>query len=243
MSVNEKFYQFEITGIVRHGHDKAALTLRPQQDFAYRAGQYVELSFISALPSRPYSIASAPSVRDSGSTSIEIHVKDGGHGAGSHHAVHEAKVGDIVFGRGPYGSCVYDHTGLGEIVLVAGGMGITPLKSILEEAIAQNHPHKIHLFWSAKEVEDLYLQSHFFTLKNKYNLLNYIGILESNFAIGGSGFLDSVGAGATYFLSGPRPMIEAAAIELIGRGVSPTQLKSDMVGVLRDIIQKHRKVI
>lgn len=228
-------HEFEIIKIVRYGHDKAAFVLKPFLSFSYLAGQYVELSF-GGLPSRPYSIASAPS----SGNGLEIHMKDGGHGGVSTYAIHQAKVGDIVVGRGPMGTCVYDSTAT-DIVLLAGGIGITHLKAIAEEAAHQKHPHLVHLYWSVKDVEDLHLQSFFFTLKNNYNLLKYNEIIEDEISIGGAKlteFKDLVGA--VFYLSGPAAMIEFVVAKLLDLGVSERNIRSDMVDLVQRAIHRHK---
>jgi CDP-4-dehydro-6-deoxyglucose reductase len=230
--LNSNSHQFEIVKIVRYGQDKAAFTLRPHAPFLYLAGQYVELSF-GNLPARPYSIASAPSQ----SGDFEIHMKDSGHGGVSTYALTQASVGEIVQGSAAMGQCVYNpHDG--DIVLLAGGIGITHLKAIVEEAIAQKHPHNLHLYWSAKQADDLYLQSYFITLKNNYNLLIYNDIIENEISIGGSEFWLKGGVkspqDSLFYLSGPTAMIEAIVPELMRLGVPDVAIHSDM----GDLVQK-----
>lgn len=233
-------YRFTIEKIVRHGADKAALTLRASVPFFYKAGQYVELAFSDDLPTRPYSIAVAPDA--SRQDIIEIHIKEGGYGSVSHHAVHNAKVGDVLSGRGPFGSCFYEP-GLGEIVLLAGGMGITPMKAMVEAAMAGNHGHPVHLHWTAKDQDDFYLDDSFSTLKNKYNSLFYNTIIEPLFTIDAMSFIRPFSKNATYYLSGPAPMVELAARELLVAGVPSSHLKADMVVLLQKIIENHNKSI
>lgn len=229
-------HRFTIEKIVRHGEDKAALTLKSSAPFVYKAGQYVELAFSDDLPTRPYSIAVTPD--ETAQDIIEIHIKEGGHGSVSHHAVHNAKVGDVLAGRGPFGSCFYERA-LGEIVLLAGGMGITPMKAMVEAALASNHGHPVHLYWTAKDQDGLYLDASFIALKNKYNSLFYNTIIESLFTINGAEFIRPFSKDATYFLSGPAPMVELAARELLKAGVPSGQLRADMSTLLQKIIENH----
>lgn len=231
-------HQFEIIKIVRHGQDKAAFTLRPLLPFSYLAGQYLELSF-GGLPSRPYSIASAPVP----SGDFEIHMKDSGHGGVSTYALTQATVGEIVLGGAAMGQCVYDpHDG--DIVLLAGGIGITHLKAIVEEAIARKHPHNLHLYWSAKEADDLYLQSYFVALKNNNNKLIYNDIIENEISIGGSEFWAKGGVetpqNSLFYLSGPAAMIERIVPALLAIGVPEASIRSDMAALVQNIIEKSK---
>jgi CDP-4-dehydro-6-deoxyglucose reductase, E3 len=231
--------KFEIVHIKRYGEDKASFTLNPLAPFSYLAGQYLELSFAD-IPHRPYSIASAPSHDGS----FDVHIKDSGNGAGiSHYAIHKAVIGEIVHGRGPMGACVYEPFE-GDIVLLAGGIGITHVKAIAEAAIAQKHPHPLHLYWSVKSVDDLYLQSYFFELKNKNNVLIYNDIIEDEISIGGSNFWSKGGvkdpSKALYYLSGPPAMIERIVPALIDLKVPEGHIKSDMSDFVQKAINKTK---
>ena len=228
-------HKFEIVDIKRYGDDKACFTLKPLGSFSYKAGQYVELSF-AGIAHRPYSIASAPAHDGS----FEIHIKDNGSGTGiSHYAVHHAVIGEVVDGRGPMGDCIYEPFE-GEIVLLAGGIGITHLKAIAEEAIKQNHPHMIHLYWSVKSADDLYLQAHFVNLRRNNNILIYNDIIEDEISIGGTNFWAKGGvkepAKALYYLSGPPAMIERIVPELLQIGVPANAIRSDMSECLKRVI-------
>lgn len=60
---------------------------------------------------------------------------------------------------GPFGSFVLHNNAARPAVLIAGGIGITPFRSIIQNAAKEKLPHKIFLFYSNRRPEDAaYLQ-------------------------------------------------------------------------------------
>ena len=96
--------------------------------FDFQSGQFVELS-IFGVGEAPISIYSAPSKQGF----IELCIRDSGDVTG---AMHKKRCGDIVGLRGPFGRGFPFREMKGhDILLVAGGLGIAPLKSLI------NHIH------------------------------------------------------------------------------------------------------
>ena len=104
-----------------------------------QGGQFFSWRFISAGQwwiSHPYSLSAAPTEHF-----MRVTVKDLGDASG---AVLGLKPGTRVFFEGPYGTFVASKAARGHIVLVGGGVGITPLRALLEE------------FDATKEIDVLY---------------------------------------------------------------------------------------
>jgi sulfhydrogenase subunit gamma (sulfur reductase) len=99
-----------------------------REAFAFDSGQFVELS-IAGVGEAPISISSAPSKQGF----IELCVRDAGDVTG---ALHRMQCGDIVGVRGPFGrGFPFQEMKGHDVLLVAGGLGIAPLKSLI------NHIH------------------------------------------------------------------------------------------------------
>jgi sulfhydrogenase subunit gamma (sulfur reductase) len=116
LTPNEKLFELRlIDDEVRHA-------------FRFASGQFVELS-IFGVGEAPVSISSAPSKQGF----IELCVRSAGDVTG---AMHKKQCGDIVGLRGPFGrGFPFDEMKGNDILLVAGGLGIAPLKSLI------NHIH------------------------------------------------------------------------------------------------------
>lgn len=136
------------------------IRITPEAPFSWKAGQYAMIGF-GTFPPKPYSIACAP-----GSAALEFHVKDFGGGGAGAYAAHVLKPGDSVTIEGPCGACIYDagKTGRRPLLLIAGGLGITPLRAIAQQAAAERDGGPVTLYWGAGAEEDLYLRDEFHAL-------------------------------------------------------------------------------
>lgn len=124
--------------------------------FSYRAGQAASLS-AGGLPT-PYSIASAPAetVRHGW---LEFLIKvDGASRFGA--IVETLQPGRPLELSGPAGGFVLDRVPEGTpILLIAGGTGIAPMRSMIRESIAADHHHALSLVYSSRTPQEFaYLQ-------------------------------------------------------------------------------------
>jgi NAD(P)H-flavin reductase len=100
--------------------------------FQFGAGQFVELS-IFGVGEAPISISSAPSKQGF----IELCVRSAGDVTG---ALHKKQCGDIVGLRGPFGrGFPFEEMKGHDVLLVAGGLGIAPLKSLINHIHDERH--------------------------------------------------------------------------------------------------------
>ena len=145
----------EIVSHERRSSNVAVLRLRPSQPLPYQAGQYVPVQ-VTKWPRvwRPYSIATAP--RPGGL--VELHVRAVPGGMVSNTLVHHSDVGDCVLLGAADGSMTLAESDR-DLLCVAGGTGLAPIKAIIEQALAtqqQGRPRKITLFFGARHHFDLY---------------------------------------------------------------------------------------
>ncbi len=96
--------------------------------FTFLPGQFLNVTFWigGAKMNRSYSISSSPTQRDY----VELTVRREPRGAVSRHIVDLLKVGDQIEAGGPVGKFTFTGTEADSIVLISGGVGITPMMSI-----------------------------------------------------------------------------------------------------------------
>jgi len=115
--------------------------------FLYKSGQYINVKPLSVSGhGKSYTISSSPSEK-----LLCLTVKRKGTVSS---ALIDLAVGEKITFDGPYGFFypeVYDK----DIVMIAGGIGITPFYSILKDKISNNIPGKIYLFYSNKILTDI----------------------------------------------------------------------------------------
>lgn len=121
--------------------------------FAFRPGQAVWLGRRDQAVRKPYSIASAPDDhRRHGALEFLVGLEDTGHPGA--HLANLAK-GTLVEMAGPLGGIELPTPGSpGEVMLVAGGTGVAPLRSIWRELLAHPPAPPLSVVYSARRSED-----------------------------------------------------------------------------------------
>ncbi|MDH1289698.1 FAD-binding oxidoreductase [Comamonas terrigena] len=153
----EKILPCRISEIVLVAPDVVRVLLRfpPNSTFHFFPGQYVNVIGSGGVR-RSYSLANA----DFKNKTLELHIRNVEGGAMSRYWFGQAKVNDLLRICGPLGTFfVRKFNGL-DLVFLATGTGIAPVKSILESIhnLPQiEKPRSVHVFWGARTVSDLYL--------------------------------------------------------------------------------------
>jgi NAD(P)H-flavin reductase len=155
----------------------AVLRLRTSEPLPYKAGQYVPVQ-VTKWPRvwRSYSIATAP--RPGGL--IELHVRAVPGGMVSNTLVHHSHVGDCVLLGAADGTMTLAESDR-DLLCVAGGTGLAPIKAIIEEALAKHpwgQPRKITLFFGARQHFDLYDLEDLQLLESACSSLRVIPVLS-----------------------------------------------------------------
>lgn len=117
---------------------------------AHRPGQFVEVSLLG-VGEAPISICSSPS-RSNGS--FELCVRRVGKLT---EAMHRMKVGSMIGIRGPFGRGFPIERFRGkDILFVAGGLGMAPLRSLINEVIDERGKYgKIHILYGTRTPHDM----------------------------------------------------------------------------------------
>lgn len=194
------------------------ITLRPEQPFAYQAGQYININFSDFKP-RSYSIACAPK------DTIEIHIKRG-KGNASNYVMDSLHEGEEITFTGPQGSNIYQDNIDGPILAIAGGLGITPIKAIAEEACGKNFAHPFILYWGTIDEQEHYLETYFQDLAKTHQSLDFVPVTGNDMRdIISKNFHDL----GTYhiYVSGPPAMIGAIIPLLLDKGADRTKISYD----------------
>jgi len=121
----------------------------------YRAGQYITISkWINGLQeSRCYSLCGNP---DSGVLTIGVKATNGG--VMSNYLNHKLCVGHTLLVQGPFGDFIYPNTKAvqtEQVILVAGGSGITPVLAIAEKALSSVDIKKVHLIFTNQNIQQV----------------------------------------------------------------------------------------
>ncbi|MFI8459877.1 globin domain-containing protein [Kitasatospora sp. NPDC085464] len=147
------YWHAVVTGHERRRPDLAVLRVRTGEPYPYRAGQYGTVEHPALAHTwRQYSMGCAPRADNE----LEFHVRRTGPDGVSAALVEHTAVGDRLRLGPPRGSLLPDGDAR-DLLLVAGGSGLAPLKAIVEQQAAHRPPgRRVHLFVGARDRADLY---------------------------------------------------------------------------------------
>lgn len=145
---NPPYWHAEVIAHERRSTDIATFTVAPMQQIDYRAGQYLSVECPKYQPRmwRTYSPANAPR-RDN---TLDFHVRSIGAGWVSSALVRRLRPGDMIRLAAPMGSMMLDRKSTRDVVFVAGGTGLAPVKALVEELTRYNRTRWVHVFFGAK---------------------------------------------------------------------------------------------
>ena len=153
-----KEYPVTVERITDLNYDTKEIRLKlPEgEEIHFKAGQYFHFTAppYGENPEpvyRAYSVSSSPS--DTNAVEIIVRLVPGG--ICTTYMFEILKEGDAVSINGPYGEFHLRDTDA-EIIFIAGGSGIAPIKSILHDMKEKQNPRKATFFYGVNTVKDLY---------------------------------------------------------------------------------------
>ncbi len=221
----------EVVGHELRRPDIAVLTLRPDEPLPYRAGQYITVQSARwPWAWRAFSIANAP--RDDGLLRIHVRAVPAGWISGA--LVRHTRIGDTVLLGAASGTMALDAGSGRDILCVAGGTGLAPLKALVEEAVRMPGRRGIHLLLGARRRADLYDLADLHTLAARHPWLRVVPVVSDDPAFDGlhgrvPDVLDRFHDWSDHdvYVAGPAPMVERTVTTLQDLGVSPVQIHHD----------------
>lgn len=127
------------------------IKLPASEKFQFIAGQYIDF-ILADGKRRSFSIANAPG----GADFLELHIRLVPGGQFTTHVFEKLKEKDILRFEGPLGSFRLQEDSRRPVVLLAGGTGFAPIKSIVEHAIASGQRRPMTLYWGSRDLAGLY---------------------------------------------------------------------------------------
>jgi NAD(P)H-flavin reductase/hemoglobin-like flavoprotein len=157
--------------------DLAVVRVRPDQPVPYRAGQYVSIE----VPQRPrmwryLSPANAP--RPDGQ--MEFHVRAVSGGWVSRAIVGHTRLGDTWRIGSPMGRLGVDRRSGRDVLMIAGGTGIAPMRAMLEELCRWGGNPQVQVFFGGRTLADLYDLETLLAMTSTNPWLRIIPVVESD---------------------------------------------------------------
>jgi ferredoxin-NADP reductase len=207
--------------------------------FNFKAGQFISLTLIDPAETdaegntRVFSIASAPCEE---LLMIATRMRN----TAFKRTLKALTLGAEVQIQGPFGSLILDNDSIRPVALIAGGIGITPFRSIVVQATVNRAPHRIFLFYSNRRPADAAFIDELQTLErmnSNYKLIATItGDSESVKQWRGErGVIDKTMLAkvikqvteSKYYIAGPPSMVNSMKSLLQSLGVESDQVYSE----------------
>jgi NAD(P)H-flavin reductase/hemoglobin-like flavoprotein len=221
----------EVLAHERRTHDIAVVTLRPHHRLPYTAGQYVTVQ-TARWPRvwRPFSVANAP--HPDGTLRLHVRAVPAGWVSGA--LVRHTAVGDSLLLGPALGSLTLDPGSDRELLLVAGGTGLAPLKALVEQLAESGRPRPTLLVMGARTEAELYDLPALRDLEAFNPWLRVLPVVSGDPSYAGqrglvSEVLDQIGdlADRDAYVAGPAEMIMCTVQKLHDLGMPPGQIHHD----------------
>ncbi|MFF4486673.1 globin domain-containing protein [Streptomyces sp. NPDC001544] len=223
-------WEAEIIHHLHHGHGIAEITVRPDAPYPYTAGQYASVE----TPWQPkawryYSPAHAPRPDNT----VTFHVRAVAQGQVSQSLVYRAGPGDVVRLGPTQGDMTLDPRSDRDLVCVAGGTGMAPIKALVEDAARTGTGRYVDVFVGARTAEELYGLDDMLRMSQRHHWLSVRAAVSHERIAGLEGTLPRVlnEFGPWYrheaFLSGPVDMVTQASATLARQGIPQERIHFD----------------
>jgi CDP-4-dehydro-6-deoxyglucose reductase, E3 len=212
----------------------------------FQAGQYLDV-LLEGNRRRSFSIASPPH----DSALIELHVRrvsGGGFTERLFGSEGGLRAGSLLRIEGPVGQFVY-RPGEREMLLIAGGTGFAPLKSMLRHVLESGSPRRMHLYWGARHGRDVYERERVLEWTRRYPQLSFTAVLSEASPTQHSA--DRVGfvhravledhpdlSAFEVYAAGPPAMVEAIRTEFPHHGLPSDRLYFDSFDYAPDSLKR-----
>lgn len=199
----------------------------------FLAGQYIDI-LLKDNKRRSFSLANAPQHDEF----LELHIRHVPGGYFTTQVFTSLKERDLLRFQGPLGTFFLRIESVRPIILVAGGTGFAPVKSIIEDALARGETRPMHLYWGVRARRDLYRHALAESWQASHPGFRYTPVLSEPAAedqwSGRRGWVHEAViadypdlSGAEVYASGPPAMIHALKKAVREHGLPDDQLYYD----------------
>ena len=220
------------------------LRLPANEEFHFVAGQYLDI-MLPQNRRRSFSIASCPG-RDE---LVELHIRRVASGEFTQQLFEGMKEKTLLRIEGPLGQFWFRRESPRPALLIGGGTGYAPLRSMLRDLLQVGDRRPLRLYWGAQTRQGLYEDDQVRALCAQYPNLRYTPVLSDAQAedrwTGRTGLVHAAALEdhpqleqLDVYASGPPAMVEAVRYEFIARGLPPQQLFFDSFDYAPDVLAK-----
>jgi NAD(P)H-flavin reductase/hemoglobin-like flavoprotein len=231
------WWEAEIVGHERRTLEVAVVRVRPKETLHYLPGQAISLETdLRPRLWRWYSPANAP--RPDGV--LELHVKARDGGPVSTALVRLAQVGDVLRLGPPVGHLALDTESDRDLLLVAGGTGLAPMKALIDQVARHGPPRRVDLFFGARTADDFYDRADLRRLEQEHRWLTVTCAVSEEKSesvehgdIGDVVLRHGPWTSREAYVSGNPPMVEDTVTRLHQHGVHMARIRTEVFAASR----------
>jgi CDP-4-dehydro-6-deoxyglucose reductase, E3 len=210
------------------------LRLPAVESLRFRPGQYLDV-LLEGGRRRSFSIATPPHDADL----LELHVRRVQGGDFTEALFERTQAGVLLRIEGPIGQFIYRESAA-PALMIAGGTGFAPIKSMLRHALERGASREIHFYWGARQPIDLYEESLVLEWARAHPQLQFTAVLSEAATLDPSATHRRLGwvheaviadhpalDGFDTYCAGPPALIEAVRATFPPRGVREDRLHFD----------------
>ena len=204
--------------------------------FEHIAGQYINLKLAidGKRVNRSYTIASSPTRN----AYVEISVKKAQNGYGSKHLHETWHEGQLISVSAPAGKSFFAGHEAQKVVLIAGGIGITPMMSVVRSLTDRGWTGQMYLAFSVRKKQDVVFAHELEDLQARHPNLHVLVTLTNDPEVEWSGargqltaemlaaFIPDVTRGPV-MMCGPDPMMNGVRKMLVGMGIPDAEITQE----------------
>jgi len=229
-------YKLKIIKIVDEVPEVKTFRVERGSEISFSPGQFFMVKFDdNPKLQRAYSISSSPT--DKGFMDITMNL------VGEFtNKLFKSNVGDYLIFKGPFGKFYFDEDMKNDLLLICGGLGVTPMRSIIRYCNGKGLQNKMKLIYSIRDPDSIVYKGELEKFKEKNPNYSYIPTItrpkpEDKWG-GRTGRIDESllkenidnVENSLYFLCGPLEFVKNVISMLESLGAKKEQIKTDVWG-------------
>jgi CDP-4-dehydro-6-deoxyglucose reductase len=177
-SVKTMTFPCRVVHAERAAPDVMVVRLRIPMNYTlyFMPGQYIEV-LLKDGQRRSYSVAVAP--RHDDLTHLELHIRHSPGGLFTDHVFGAMKENDMLKFEGPFGTFFLREDSDKPIVLLAGGTGFAPIKSIIDYMNLHGIRRPVTLYWGGRTRRDIYMMDIAKRWAEEYDHIRFVPVVSN----------------------------------------------------------------
>ncbi len=230
-------YMLSLVRIEQAANDVYDFVFKPDRPFSFRPGQYLEWTLSHNYPDnrgnrRYFTIASAPTENE-----VRLGVKFYEKPSTFKRTLTAMQPGDLISTSHLAGGFVMPKNKQKKMVFIAGGIGVTPFRSMIQHLLDTHEARPITLLYSNKALADIAYKDVFNQAQRELGIKTIYAVTDEKTPSPDvhQGFIDGALIASEvpdfreriFYISGPMTMVNAFKKTLRGMGISRFNIRTD----------------